>query len=82
MEVGIGIMAFGIARDIVQGNQVFLPWEEGLTVGRVKAMLEAQYPGFKALKTFAIAVNEEYATDDHIIGQRDEVVIIPPVSGG
>ncbi|MEM1218419.1 MAG: MoaD/ThiS family protein [Bacteroidota bacterium] len=82
MEVGIGIMTFGIARDIVQGNQVFLPWEEGLTVGRVKRMLEEQYPGFKALKTFAIAVNQEYANDDQTIDQRDEVVIIPPVSGG
>ena len=46
-----------------------------------KAVLNA-YPQFEKLNSLAIAVNNEYADDDLIITPQDEVVLIPPVSGG
>ena len=39
-------------------------------------------PALKKLKSYAVAVNEEYATDDVILKPNDVVAIIPPVSGG
>ncbi|MEO1437005.1 MAG: MoaD/ThiS family protein [Bacteroidota bacterium] len=30
----------------------------------------------------SIAVNTEYAMDDHLLKESDEIVIIPPVAGG
>jgi molybdopterin converting factor small subunit len=34
------------------------------------------------LKTMAIAVNQSYASDEMLITEDAEIVIIPPVSGG
>jgi molybdopterin converting factor small subunit len=30
----------------------------------------------------ALAINQEYVDDHQIIAENDEIVIIPPVSGG
>jgi molybdopterin synthase catalytic subunit/molybdopterin converting factor small subunit len=35
-----------------------------------------------ALRTAAVAVNHEYAGPEHVLGDGDEVAILPPVSGG
>ena len=40
------------------------------------------YPEFEKLRSFTIAVNAEYRSDDFVLSAQDEVVIIPPVSGG
>ena len=78
----IKLVAFGIAKDILQNSSVDFSIVEQATVGVLKTELCAQYPEFQRLKSFAIAVNEEYQTDDFVINASDEVVIIPPVSGG
>ncbi|MFK7809599.1 MAG: MoaD/ThiS family protein [Saprospiraceae bacterium] len=76
------IIAFGIAKDIIGGQRLTFEMEDQPTVGNLKAQLCKQFPAFERLRSLAIAVNEEYQSDDFIIGERDEVVIIPPVSGG
>lgn len=78
----IKLVAFGIAKDILKNKSIDFAVAEKLTVADLKADLCAQYPEFQRLKSFAIAINEEYQDDDFVIGERDEVVIIPPVSGG
>lgn len=78
----IKLVAFGIAKDILQNQSTDFAIAEQATVGTLKSDLCAQYPEFQRLKSFAIAVNEEYQNDDFVINSSDEVVIIPPVSGG
>jgi len=78
----IKLVAFGIAKDILQSSTIDFSITEEATVGALKTDLCTQYPEFQRLKSFAIAVNEEYQNDDFIIKSSDEVVIIPPVSGG
>lgn len=78
----ITILAFGIAKDIINGQQLALEVDEKTTVGALKERLCLDFPEFTRLKSLAIAVNESYQTDDFEIKERDEVVIIPPVSGG
>ena len=78
----IDILAFGIAKDIIRARSLPLELPEGGTVGELKAKLMAQFPDFEKLKSLAIAVNTEYQTDDFTLSENDEVVIIPPVSGG
>jgi len=78
----IKILAFGIAKDIVSGNQTSLILEEASTVGTLKAALCAKFPEFEKLRSLSIAVNADYQTDDFKLSPSDEVVIIPPVSGG
>ena len=78
----IEIMAFGITKDIV-GNTLFqfeLP--EGSSVKELKEQLQAAYPRMQDLKSLLIAVNEEYGNESHILNEKDEIALIPPVSGG
>ena len=78
----IDLLAFGIAKDILRSRSLPLELPEGVTVGDLKEKLTAEYPGFQKLKSLAIAVNTEYQADDFALSENDEVVIIPPVSGG
>jgi molybdopterin converting factor subunit 1 len=76
------ILCFGIAREIAGGPDLQLDAVAGSTVAELRERLIDSYPAFGELSSFAIARNECYATDEAIIGEGDEVVIIPPVSGG
>ncbi len=76
------VLTFGIAKDIVGGPELDLPYLEGMTVLALKKAVLNTYPQFEKLNSLAIAVNSEYADDDLQIMPEDEVVLIPPVSGG
>lgn len=78
----LNILTFGIARDIVGGNEFEVEMKAGATVGDLKHFLKASYPQFDRLASFAIAVDEAYRQDDFPLEQKSEIVIIPPVSGG
>lgn len=80
--MNINILAFGIAKDIINGSTLGLEIQDGTTVGDLKIKLIAQFPDFEKLRSLSIAVNEEYQEDDFVLSERDEIVIIPPVSGG
>jgi molybdopterin converting factor small subunit len=76
------VLSFGIAKDIVGGPSCTATLSEGATVGDLKHTLLRQYPDFQELASLAIAVNNAYAKDNQVLTPNDEVVIIPPVSGG
>ena len=54
------------------------------TVGDVLAAARAKYGETfaKVLETSRVWVNGEPAGDTHPVGARDEVAVLPPVSGG
>ena len=81
-QIQLTILAFGIAKDIIGGSSITLPIEKDATVLMLKQTLLSQYPRFEKLVSLAIGVNGEYAEDDQALQQSDEIVIIPPVSGG
>lgn len=78
----IKILAFGITKDILGTSEKELEVQEGLNVLQLKEMLEKEFPPLVKLKSYFIAVNEEYAEDNQMITSTDEIAIIPPVSGG
>lgn len=78
----ITITAFGIAKDIFRTNALLIELEDKCSVEMLKQELERQFPELAKLKSYAIAVNETYASNDLLIKPADTVVIIPPVSGG
>ncbi|WP_306428764.1 molybdopterin converting factor subunit 1 [Siminovitchia terrae] len=53
----------------------------GKTVGELRKFLEKETP-LGNLDGIMIAVNEEFVKDDWIIEEKDDVALIPPVSGG
>jgi molybdopterin synthase sulfur carrier subunit len=78
----ISILAFGIAKDIFGASSVNVQLDKTATTGNLKTVLEEKYPRLKQLASYMVAVNNEYAEDNGAITDRDEVAIIPPVSGG
>ncbi len=76
------IMAFGITKDIVGKTLINFELPEGSSVKELKEQLETNYPRMQELKSLLIAVNEEYGDETHILSERDEIALIPPVSGG
>ncbi|MDX1315797.1 MAG: MoaD/ThiS family protein [Eudoraea sp.] len=79
------ILLFGITKDIVGQPTLSLSHVEaqGLrTAGELRSFLKEKFPKMNNLSSLAIAVNSEYAQDEHPIGETDEIAIIPPVSGG
>ncbi|MDB4919204.1 MoaD/ThiS family protein [Mucilaginibacter sp.] len=78
----IKILAFGIAKEIFGGTSVNLELTNDATVYNLKYLLEQQYPRLKQLASYMVAVNNEYALPGDSLHERDEIAIIPPVSGG
>lgn len=78
----IKILAFGITRDILGGSTVEMQIPTEASVADLRAALYAEYPALQKLNNLAIALNTEYASEEQTITERDEVVLIPPVSGG
>ncbi len=72
---------FASAREAAGTGRDDLP---GLTVGELLATAELRYgAAFGAvLRSCRIWVNGESATADTVISARDEVAVLPPVSGG
>ena len=80
--MNIEVIAFGIAKDILKSKSVSLSLEEGSSVGKARQTLVDQYPQFETLASLQLAVNAEYVEDEYVLQENDEVVLIPPVSGG
>lgn len=78
----IEIIAFGITREILGTRSLKLDWRSGITVAELLDLLQTRYPQLHDLAHVRVAVNQEYAELDHKIQASDEVVLIPPVSGG
>jgi len=78
----IRILAFGVAKEIISGSSAEISVKDGATISELRSSLEDKYPRLKLLSSFMLALNNEYATGNEIVSEKDEIAIIPPVSGG
>ncbi len=78
----IRLIAFGVAKDIMAGSTLTIQIEEGATISTLKDHLVEIYPEFNKLAHLDFAIKEEYVSDETQLNVLDEVIIIPPVSGG
>ena len=83
MDVRVRLLSFGPWRDrVAQGGE----WRELPAGGDVADLLEGLRAEGRfeagALRSAAVAVNQEYARPDQVLAEGDEVAILPPVSGG
>ncbi|MRX65660.1 MoaD/ThiS family protein [Maribacter luteus] len=78
------IILFGITKDIVGKSSLNVSDlnQKPRSVGELISSLNAAYPEFTKLSSFAVAVNGEYASQEVDLKENDEIAIIPPVSGG
>jgi molybdopterin converting factor small subunit len=78
----IQLISFGIAKEILQSRNLEVELREGDTIRELKEKLYGMYPDLSTLSSISFAVGENYQEDTYALHDRDEVVIIPPVSGG
>lgn len=77
------IVLFGMAKDVIGKNQLELRNTSSIrNVKELKERLFQEYPEFLKLPPMAVAVNLNYARDEDAVAEQDEIVLIPPVSGG
>lgn len=78
----INTLFFGITTDLVGDSQLQIEVPKSTSIKEFKAILKQTFTQLANINTYAIAVNEEYATDDFLLKETDVVAVIPPVSGG
>ncbi|MDC0177839.1 MoaD/ThiS family protein [Polaribacter sp.] len=80
--MNIKLLLFGITTDLVGASNLEIAVAEASTISNFKSLLKKTYPQLKKIDSYAIAVNEAYATNDLVLKENDVVAVIPPVSGG
>lgn len=79
----VRVKFFAILRERVGASEIAKEIAQGSTVGDLWRQLQKDYPkldvpGIRLL----YAVNQSYVSLDQELNDNDEVVFIPPVSGG
>lgn len=82
MNTTISVLLFGIARDLTGQSAVSIPLSGGGSVGDLLSQLHERYPALTGIRSLLVAVNGEYAETEQLLTDKDEIAIIPPVSGG
>lgn len=80
--MNIKVLTFGISKEIIGNSSINMELANDSTVYNLRYLLEHRYPRLQTLASYMVAVNNEYALPGDTIHERDEVAIIPPVSGG
>jgi len=78
----INLLLFGITREIIGRKNMQMTIPENHNVANLRERLLQDFPSLARLKSIMIAVNNEYADDQFLLHNQDEVALIPPVSGG
>ena len=77
----VQVLYFARAREVTGGltEETF----DAEDTDQLKAALTAKHPALASvLQSAVLAVNQEYVTERLTLRDRDEVAIIPPISGG
>jgi molybdopterin converting factor small subunit len=79
----VQVLFFGILKDLVGRASESLELDEGATVADVLEHYELRVPKLRGfMPSIALSVNQHYAGPGAVLGNGDEVGLLPPVSGG
>jgi molybdopterin converting factor subunit 1 len=79
----VKVKFFAILRERAGTAETTKEIQQGSTIGQLWQALQQDFPklavpGIRLL----YAVNQNYVTPDYVLKESDEVVFVPPVSGG
>jgi molybdopterin converting factor subunit 1 len=79
----ITVKFFALTRDLAQMSETLLDLPAGAGTDDALAKLISQFPQLASIRPrLAIAVNQTYVRQNHLLSDGDELALIPPVSGG
>ena len=78
----ISVRLFAGLRERAGADRVEVELPEGASVADLLAAMGTTPVGELAPRSCIVALNREYASEDAVVGESDEVALVPPVSGG
>lgn len=79
----LSIKLFASLRQAMHSDEIKINIDNEITVSHMKKIVFETFPNLKKLNVpFLVAVNHKLAKDSVVISTKDEVALIPPVSGG
>jgi molybdopterin converting factor subunit 1 len=79
----VAVRLFARAKDVAGTDLVRLELVKGATVAQIRLQLALMVPPLaRLLDQSAIAVNGEFADPSTLVTEKDEIALLPPVSGG
>jgi len=83
VKQSLSIKLFASLRQAMRSDEIKIDIDNEITVSHMKKIVFETFPNLKKLNIpFLVAVNHKFAKDSVVISIRDEVALIPPVSGG
>jgi len=77
------VRLFARARDLAAADTLSVELPPGATVADLRRRMAAVTPALAPLlPRCAVAVNNDFAEEDRVVTETDEVAVLPPVSGG
>ena len=80
--IRVHLLFFGIVTDLIGQSSLEMELDSNSSVDDFKKELQSRFQRLTEINSYAIAVNENYATGETILKENDVIAIIPPVSGG
>lgn len=79
----IKVKLFAILRERVGESEITITVPTSITVNHLNSKILKKYPQLKSFgNKFVTSVNCKVTTGDTVITSKDEVALLPPVSGG
>jgi len=83
LKQSLSIKLFASLKQAMNSDKIMIDIDNEITISEMKKIVFETFPNLKKLNIpFFVAVNHKYAIDSVVIGTKDEVALIPPVSGG
>ncbi len=83
VKQSLSIKLFASLRQAMNSDKIVIDIDNKITVSQMKKIVFETFPNLKKLNVpFLVAVNHKFAKDSVVISTKDEVALIPPVSGG
>ncbi|MEZ8219708.1 molybdopterin synthase catalytic subunit [Candidatus Fervidibacteria bacterium JGI MDM2 SSWTFF-3-K9] len=82
-EIKVRVLFLGPAKELTGRNEVVLTLPEGASVATAISKLLREFPKLEdRLNHYRFAINSDYADENTLLKDGDELALIPPVSGG
>ena len=79
----IKVKLFAILRERVGESEITITVPSGITVNYLNSEILKKYPQLKSFNNkFVTSVNWKVTTGNTVISSKDEIALLPPVSGG